>query len=272
MIESRRCRDCNHYSCTEHGDWVRSGATHGWRCSCCIAFRGTRQRDRHSPCHVCGDYNPDHPSWHCPEIGRGPRHILPEDRVDWSAGGTSNVPPFRALVNPPRLRAWEPRDASTQTTDSLAEIVLLNTGIDIRRGCSECGKLEGHFPVCSQHEEMCSPCADDVTELDATEIVSSPAPTASTASMPSPSLDRSSSPPHGACDRCGEPAAVPYRWCSICKASPSWHHGRCCPERPQNQTRQGFSVPVSRLAEGLFSDSESSMYRPPYASDGNVRK
>ena len=35
------------------------------------------------------------------------------------------------------------------------------------------------------------------------------------------------------CDVCGEPAAVPYPACWFCKINPCYHHGRCCPYRPE---------------------------------------
>ena len=35
------------------------------------------------------------------------------------------------------------------------------------------------------------------------------------------------------CSICGRYARVPHAYCKFCKSRPSWHHGRCCPQRPR---------------------------------------
>ena len=41
------------------------------------------------------------------------------------------------------------------------------------------------------------------------------------------------------CMICREFGRVPYAECWYCGDSPSWHHGRCCPERPEPETDAG---------------------------------
>ena len=35
------------------------------------------------------------------------------------------------------------------------------------------------------------------------------------------------------CSICGRYARVPHPYCKFCKQRPSWHHGRCCPQKPR---------------------------------------
>ena len=47
-------------------------------------------------------------------------------------------------------------------------------------------------------------------------------------------------PTQALCEVCEEPARVPYRWCDFCQNKVPWtiwHHGRCCPNNPDNQSR-----------------------------------
>ena len=38
------------------------------------------------------------------------------------------------------------------------------------------------------------------------------------------------------CSICHGWAGVPFGDCWFCGQAPSWHHGRCCPDRPQSGT------------------------------------
>ena len=43
------------------------------------------------------------------------------------------------------------------------------------------------------------------------------------------------------CDVCGGTAWVPFESCWFCRASPCYHHGRCCPARPVRSTSSSSS-------------------------------
>jgi hypothetical protein len=42
--------------------------------------------------------------------------------------------------------------------------------------------------------------------------------------------------PRGHCCYCGIAAFIPYEECKFCGEKPSYHHGRCCPNRPAQPT------------------------------------
>jgi hypothetical protein len=42
--------------------------------------------------------------------------------------------------------------------------------------------------------------------------------------------------PRGHCCYCGLAAFIPYEECKFCGEKPSYHHGRCCPNRPAQPT------------------------------------
>ena len=56
-------------------------------------------------------------------------------------------------------------------------------------------------------------------------------------------------PPYNVCEICGEYGRVPFRWCSFCGDSPSWHHGRCCPQWVPRRQDLGEGFVPSALLE-----------------------
>ena len=63
-------------------------------------------------------------------------------------------------------------------------------------------------------------------------------------------------PPYNRCEYCNQYARVPFRWCSFCNASPSWHHGRCCPMRPWRRLREEQEVATGQSEEEVHDRSE----------------
>ena len=60
------------------------------------------------------------------------------------------------------------------------------------------------------------------------------------------------------CDICGELAWLPYESCWFCNASPSYHHGRCCPDkRNQAASSSSRSKPASSSSGGRSAGSSS---------------
>ena len=66
-------------------------------------------------------------------------------------------------------------------------------------------------------------------------------------------------PPYNYCSICWRYARVPFRWCSFCGDSPSWHHGRCCPDFDPDREDVGEDEPLyPGVSEGMVLSSDHS--------------
>ena len=90
--------------------------------------------------------------------------------------------------------------------------------------------------------------------------------------------------PNG-CEICGvrfteEPYPLQYEWCKYCKATPSYHHGRCCPRKKSNETRmrkrpnkeESASGQVQEYYDQVCGTSASSTERPTKSNPPDYRK
>jgi hypothetical protein len=76
-------------------------------------------------------------------------------------------------------------------------------------------------------------CSRPVTEIPSWRVcsyqMSEPRPSSS-------NTNNNKVRPRGHCCYCGVAAFIPYAECNFCGEKPSYHHGRCCPNRPAQPT------------------------------------